>query len=139
MYCFIICCRFSGSEFPPVILFKIFTHTEGTGLKYLSGKRCIKPATSVSKVEDIIPFTLETQMHTAGPSCMAHFIAHDVACIASPIYVMVMHEFGPVFCISVFFEKRIMKLTLSTYKFIPFLKKSTLRYIVGGRSTDEKK
>ncbi|XP_072035268.1 uncharacterized protein CXorf58-like [Amphiura filiformis] len=40
--------RFSGSEFPPVILFKIFTHTEGTGLKYLSGKRCIKPATNAA-------------------------------------------------------------------------------------------
>ncbi|XP_041483306.1 putative uncharacterized protein CXorf58 [Lytechinus variegatus] len=40
--------RFAGSEFPPVILFKIFTHTEGRGLKYFSGKKIIKPASDAS-------------------------------------------------------------------------------------------
>ncbi|XP_030837862.1 putative uncharacterized protein CXorf58 [Strongylocentrotus purpuratus] len=40
--------RFAGSEFPPVILFKIFTHTEGHGLKYFSGKKIIKPASDAS-------------------------------------------------------------------------------------------
>ncbi|XP_022095200.1 putative uncharacterized protein CXorf58 [Acanthaster planci] len=40
--------RFAGSEFPPIILFKIFTNTEGTGLQYLSGKRNIKPASDAA-------------------------------------------------------------------------------------------
>ncbi|XP_038049860.1 putative uncharacterized protein CXorf58 [Patiria miniata] len=40
--------RFAGSEFPPIILFKVFTHTEGTGLQYLSGKRCIQPASDAA-------------------------------------------------------------------------------------------
>ncbi|XP_071477892.1 uncharacterized protein CXorf58-like [Diadema antillarum] len=40
--------RFAGSEFPPVILFKIYTHTEGRGLKYLSGKKVIKPASEAA-------------------------------------------------------------------------------------------
>lgn len=39
--------RFGGQEFPPMIFFKIFIHTEGKGVKYLSGKRVIKPASEV--------------------------------------------------------------------------------------------
>ena len=51
-------------------------------------------------------------MHSAGPTCALRFIMRDVARIVSAIYVMVMRTFVPVFCISVFFERRIMKLTL---------------------------
>ena len=40
-------CRFGGGEFPPMIFFKIFIHTEGKGLKYMSGRRVIKPASEV--------------------------------------------------------------------------------------------
>ena len=39
-------------------------------------------------------------------------IVRDVARIASAIYAMVMHKFGPVFCIYVSIAKGIMKLTL---------------------------
>ena len=46
--------RFGGQEFPPMIFFKIFIHTEGKGVKYLSGKRVIKPASEVSKTSRII-------------------------------------------------------------------------------------
>ncbi|XP_022346089.1 uncharacterized protein CXorf58-like isoform X2 [Crassostrea virginica] len=41
--------RFGGQEFPPMIFFKIFIHTEGKGVKYLSGKRVIKPASEASE------------------------------------------------------------------------------------------
>ena len=33
-----------------MIFFKVFLHSEGKGVKYLSGKRIIKPATDVSKI-----------------------------------------------------------------------------------------
>ncbi len=33
--------------------------------------------------------SMETQMHTAGPICMLHFIARDVAHIVSGMYEMV--------------------------------------------------
>ena len=36
----------------------------------------------------IIPFTLETEMHTAGPICASHFISCNVARIANAIYAM---------------------------------------------------
>lgn len=41
--------RFGGGEFPPMIFFKIFIHTEGKGLKYMSGRRVIKPASEASE------------------------------------------------------------------------------------------
>ncbi len=68
----------------------------------------------------IIPLTMKTQMHTAGPICESHCIARHLACIASAIYAMVMRKFGPVFCISVFFEKGIMTLTLYMTDFVAF-------------------
>ena len=40
--------RFGGQEFPPVILFKVYIHTGGQGLKYISGKRVIKPSTQAA-------------------------------------------------------------------------------------------
>ncbi len=43
--------RFSGPEFPPFILFKIFTSTQSDGaggVCYLSGRKMIKPASVVS-------------------------------------------------------------------------------------------
>ncbi|PIK56092.1 hypothetical protein BSL78_06988 [Apostichopus japonicus] len=40
--------RFAGAEFPPIVLFKIYTHTEGTGLRYMSGKKCIRPASDAA-------------------------------------------------------------------------------------------
>ena len=42
-------CRFGGSEFPPIILFKIFIHSGGHGVKYYCGKKVIKPASEVTK------------------------------------------------------------------------------------------
>ncbi|XP_029786554.1 putative uncharacterized protein CXorf58 homolog [Suricata suricatta] len=36
--------RFSGETFPPVIVFKVFLHTEGHGSKYFSGKKFLKPS-----------------------------------------------------------------------------------------------
>ncbi|KAB1253328.1 putative uncharacterized protein CXorf58 [Camelus dromedarius] len=36
--------RFSGETFPPLIVFKIFLHTEGHGYKYFSGKNLLKPS-----------------------------------------------------------------------------------------------
>ena len=41
--------RFGGSEFPPIILFKIFIHSGGHGVKYYCGKKVIKPASEVTK------------------------------------------------------------------------------------------
>ena len=52
-----------------------------------------------TKEDETIAFTMETEMRNAGPICVLHFIAHDVACIASAIYAMVMRQFGPEFCI----------------------------------------
>ncbi len=54
----------------------------------------------------IIPFTIETQIHTSGPIWVPRFIAGNVPRIASTIHVIVMRKFSPVFCISVFIEKR---------------------------------
>lgn len=45
--CFLLC-RFGGAEFPPIIMFKIFIHSGGQGVKYYCGKRVIKPASEVS-------------------------------------------------------------------------------------------
>ena len=40
--------RFGGSEFPPLIYFKIFNRTEnGKGVTYLSGRKIIRPASIV--------------------------------------------------------------------------------------------
>lgn len=39
--------RFGGDKFPPIILFKIFISGRTTGVKYLSGKKMIQPASNV--------------------------------------------------------------------------------------------
>ena len=40
--------RFGGTEFPPVILFKIYTQVnDGNFAQYINGKKSIKPATNV--------------------------------------------------------------------------------------------
>ncbi|XP_071085227.1 uncharacterized protein CXorf58-like [Haliotis cracherodii] len=41
--------RFGGSEFPPMIFFKIFYNTDGKGIKYISGKKMIKPASEAAE------------------------------------------------------------------------------------------
>ncbi|XP_002736551.1 uncharacterized protein CXorf58-like [Saccoglossus kowalevskii] len=41
--------RFGGTEFPPFILFKIYMHTGGQGVKYISGKKCIRPASEAAE------------------------------------------------------------------------------------------
>lgn len=33
--------RLAGAEFPPYIIYKVFISTQGKGLKYLTGKKCI--------------------------------------------------------------------------------------------------
>eukprot|EP00111_Clytia_hemisphaerica_P024133 TCONS_00071145-protein len=40
--------RFSGEEFPPRIVFKVFIKTDGFGVKYLCGKKVIKPASQAA-------------------------------------------------------------------------------------------
>jgi len=40
--------RFAGSEFPPYIVFKVYLQNTGGGLKYLSGKRMIRPASEAA-------------------------------------------------------------------------------------------
>ena len=40
--------RFSGSEFPPFIVFKIYTHMQdGKTSKYINGKNMITPSSTV--------------------------------------------------------------------------------------------
>ena len=39
--------RFGGSEFPPMIYFKIFINAQGQKVKYMCGRKAIKPATEV--------------------------------------------------------------------------------------------
>ncbi|KAL8593909.1 hypothetical protein ACOMHN_048346 [Nucella lapillus] len=42
--------RFGGEEYPPLIFFKIYTHTVGgKGIKYISGRKMIKPATEAAE------------------------------------------------------------------------------------------
>ena len=42
--------RFSGTEFPPFIVFKIYTQLQdGRSSKYINGKNMIKPSSSVFK------------------------------------------------------------------------------------------
>ncbi|XP_050389200.1 uncharacterized protein CXorf58 [Patella vulgata] len=41
--------RFGGGEFPPMIFFKVFSHNNGKGLKYLSGKKLIRGATEAAE------------------------------------------------------------------------------------------
>jgi len=42
-------CRFTGTEFPPKIVFKVFISSGGFGVKYFSGKKVITPASEVSR------------------------------------------------------------------------------------------
>ena len=50
MLCFFVLYRFGGAEFPPIIMFKIFIHSGGQGVKYYCGKKVIKPASEVIKM-----------------------------------------------------------------------------------------
>ena len=47
---FLLCGRFTGVEFPPKIVFKVFISTGGVGIKYLSGKKVIVPASEVRTI-----------------------------------------------------------------------------------------
>ena len=49
LYLFVLY-RFGGAEFPPLIMFKIFIHSGGQGVKYYCGKKVIKPASEVIKM-----------------------------------------------------------------------------------------
>lgn len=40
--------RFGGGEYPPIIMFKIFIHSGGQGIKYYCGKKVIKPASEAA-------------------------------------------------------------------------------------------
>jgi hypothetical protein len=39
--------RFGGTEYPPMILFKVFVKCGGNGVKYYSGKKMIRAASKV--------------------------------------------------------------------------------------------
>lgn len=41
--------RFGGERFPPVIMFKIFVSGRTTGVRYISGKQMIRPASNAAK------------------------------------------------------------------------------------------
>ncbi|XP_065889234.1 uncharacterized protein CXorf58-like isoform X2 [Dysidea avara] len=41
--------RFSGTEFPPKIVFKVFISSGGFGIKYFSGKKVITPASEAAR------------------------------------------------------------------------------------------
>ncbi|XP_005092727.1 putative uncharacterized protein CXorf58 [Aplysia californica] len=41
--------RFGGAEFPPMIFFKIFINSNGQKVKYMSGRKTIKPATEAAE------------------------------------------------------------------------------------------
>ncbi len=49
-------------------------------------------------------------MHTLGRFACRALSARVLQALS--VYAMLIHKFGPLFCISVFFEKGIMKLTL---------------------------
>ena len=52
MFIVFITTRFGGTEFPPMIYFKIFTSmSNGMAIKYLSGKRMIQPASEVRSIK----------------------------------------------------------------------------------------
>ncbi|XP_074632957.1 uncharacterized protein CXorf58 homolog isoform X2 [Acropora palmata] len=40
--------RFGGTEFPPIIMFKIFVQSGGQGVKYYCGKKVIKPSSKAA-------------------------------------------------------------------------------------------
>ena len=46
--------RFGGAEFPPIIMFKIFIHSGGQGVKYYCGKKAIKPASEVHVCDALV-------------------------------------------------------------------------------------
>ena len=49
--------RFAGDEYPPFIVFKIYTHlVDGNNAKYINGKNMIKPFSSVSIIKKIFLF-----------------------------------------------------------------------------------
>ena len=54
MLCLFVLYRFGGAEFPPIIMFKIFIHSGGQGVKYYCGKKVIKPASEVIKMLSLI-------------------------------------------------------------------------------------
>ena len=70
------------------------------------------------KVDVIIPFTMETQMHTAGLSWVSRFIARDVARIVSAVYAMVMREFIPCILHFCFYWKMNYEIDFSYHKVI---------------------
>lgn len=45
---YLLCDRFTGVDFPPKIVFKVFISTGGLGIKYLSGQKVIIPASEVN-------------------------------------------------------------------------------------------
>ncbi len=57
-------------------------------------------------VEATILFTMETQMHTAGPICVSGFITCNVAHNAGTKYALETLEFSHVICICVYIIKR---------------------------------
>eukprot|EP00795_Rhopilema_esculentum_P016602 gene16602-8029_t len=40
--------QFAGCDFPPYIVFKVYMQSSGKGLKYISGKRAIRPASEAA-------------------------------------------------------------------------------------------
>lgn len=42
-------CRFGGHEFPPMVYFKVFSDTSIMRVKYMTGKKAIKPATKAAE------------------------------------------------------------------------------------------
>lgn len=47
--------RFGGTEFPPLVLFKVFLTRDGSTIIYMSGKKLIRPASEVAPPTQLTP------------------------------------------------------------------------------------
>ncbi len=62
------------------------------------------------EVRATIHFRMETQMHTAGPTCVLCFITYNVACNVSTTTATL--KYGPIICICSSIIKKTVVLTL---------------------------
>ena len=65
------------------------------------------------QVDAIISFTMKHKCTLLGQFVLC-FITPDMAFIVSAVYAMVMHEFGPIFCMSVSITKGIMQIDFTS-------------------------
>ena len=76
--------RFGGTTFPPTVLFKVFIGMRGKGVKYINGKKMIKPSTEVSHAivgmgYVFVEVCTQVRMSYATAPCLG-----DACCICMP-------------------------------------------------------